>query len=284
MHLAEAQLLVQQLCPLVVVQHRQVHVFAAAFAEIFRQAAHQQLADTRAAGLWVHRQAPEAGSARGVAEQRDMVDTHYGADDRIAVLVHGDQVDKILVSTGIPHVLGVGRHHIPLEVQIIDCLRLLTGFDPGDLDALERFFEKGLVQVQSVGVGGIEKQRLWRSREHEVGVGNIHGDVALSRALLEQLGGDLFGLLKGMAHDDAAPAAEYRGVLLELSFTVTFLENGVQVLVGRRLVGEAHTLAPGVHGHTPWVCSHSSSSPSCQSFEPRSGVMWSSGADSSFSM
>lgn len=62
---AEAELAVERLGLLVVVQHREVEVGQFAAHEVLDQVPHQRLADARPAALRVHRQAPEAGAPSG---------------------------------------------------------------------------------------------------------------------------------------------------------------------------------------------------------------------------
>ncbi|MDT4834334.1 hypothetical protein FQZ97_679690 [compost metagenome] len=78
---------------------------------------------------------------------------------------------------------------------------------------------------------------LWRLGQHLLGRGDIEGDVALTGLLLQQFPGEARGVGKGMAEQQAAPAAvKYLRLIVEV--TSTFGQAGLQALVRRRLTAQ----------------------------------------------
>src|SRR3546814_10621232 len=104
-------------------------------------------------------------------------------------------------------------------------------------------------------------------------VADIDGDVALLGALGADFGDEMIDIVEGVGEEQASPAAVDDGI-------------GLGPLALDIMMLAVHPLQPGfalslptAHQPTPCCWSQSSSRPTCQSTEPRSGVMRSLGYD-----
>jgi hypothetical protein len=69
-------------------------------------------------------------------------------------------------------------------------------------------------EIEPVGMRGIEEQLLRRCREQHVGIAYIERDVAASGALGADAGGEIAGVVEGLAEQEASPTAIEGDVLL----------------------------------------------------------------------
>ncbi len=231
---AEAELGVECLGLMIVVQHGQVEVGQPAAHVVFDQVAHQRFADARAGATGRYRQAPQAGAVLRVAEGLVMIDAHHAADHLAGVRVLGDPVHR---AAFFPRraALMIEGHHAARLVQAVDRLPVGLRLRPADGEAAEAPPRGAIVgEMQAQGVRRIEEQLLRSMCQDLVRGRDVERDVTLAGLLLEQLGGEFGGVGKGMPHQDAAPAAMQGDGCARL-FLAVLGKSCLQALIGRRL-------------------------------------------------
>ncbi len=128
---AKPQLGIQALGLPVVMQHRQIEMVQASAHEVLDQVAHQYLADSRPAALWIDRQAPEAATVFRVMKRLVVIEPHDAADQRAAVFVFRQPIDRpALMTWGQP--LGVDRQHAAGDIQLVDRQPVLAALRPAN--------------------------------------------------------------------------------------------------------------------------------------------------------
>jgi len=202
----EAELVIKRLGLGVAVNHRQIHVRPPGCLEMLRECADQGLADTGEQSDGIDRQAPQAGAIVRIVEDGLVIDAGHCADHLTTVGVDCDQVDDLFGITLAPDEIGIGWHHVALEIKIVDGLGFGLLLDAADLDGPIGHLGVEVGQIEAQHVRGIQEQLLRCIGQHDVRLGDIGGDITLARSLLDHLGGDLAWILERLSKDDPSPA------------------------------------------------------------------------------
>ncbi len=274
----EAEFLVEGNGLFVFIENGEIHKIAPPGLKMPGQVIGQGEPDSRVGTLGRDGETPEARAVFRIVESVGMIDAGGGAEDLAGVVIFRDQVGDDATAAVFPDKIRRDRDHAPAAVNMVDRLAIGAGFQASDLVPLVRFVGRAVIaQPQAVGVGRVEKQLLGGEGQQDMGVMDVQGDVALPALLLAQGVGQGFGGLEGMGEDQPPPAA------------VDFHIDRQFILVR----GDRFPPAAGgggfdpletvmflmffSHAHPPcqmlWDCSQYSSRASCQSFEPRRGVM-----------
>jgi hypothetical protein len=151
-----------------------------------------------------------------VAEGSTMIDAGDGADDPAGRLVLGDKIGDGSAVTLRPEEVRRHRYHAAGGIDAVHLLGVLGRRKPADEEAAMRpdFGRMIAGEIEPVGMRGIEEQLLRRCCEQHVGIADIERDVAASGALGADAGGEIAGVLEGLAEQEASPAAIEGDVLL----------------------------------------------------------------------
>ncbi|MNE27543.1 hypothetical protein D3C80_1209570 [compost metagenome] len=143
-------------------QHREVEVVEPAAHEVLDQVAHQGLADTGAAALRVHRQAPEAGAAFWVVEGFVVVEAHDGANHLGIPSVLGQPVHRAAQMARGDGLL-VHRQHAAATVELVDREPVGLAQRAANADTAKRLVGGAVIgKPEPQGIGGVKEQLLWR--------------------------------------------------------------------------------------------------------------------------
>ena len=132
-------------------------------------------------------------------------------------------------------------------------------------------------------MGRVEKEFLGCGREDDMGVGHIDRDIPTLRRLVAERRHQLRRLVEGLRKQQPAPSAIHLGRLAgDIGVGRVEPAPGIvrplalEAMGNRFRRGKANGPLFGCglgHHQIPCVCIHISSSPTCHSSEPRSGVM-----------
>ena len=278
-------------------QHGEIEKGRAARCEIFGQAANQRLADARMACRRVDGEAPQGRPALGIVEGADVVDSGHSAEHLAGLLILGDEIDdRAGVALG-PEEFRRDGDHRARRVDAVDRLGVGLGRQPADEETLRSLAGRAVArQIQPERMRRIEEQFLRRIGEQDMRIAHIDRDISPVGLFAAQGGNHCVRFLEGLGEDQPAPPAiENRlrrhaiGIVAMLGYRrlQALIAHALEaMLVGlaglspariRRLFGAFAVLRHG-EPYTPWVCNHISSSATCHSSEPRSGVMWLAGS------
>ncbi len=132
-------------------------------------------------------------------------------------------------------------------------------------------------------MGGIEEELLRCGSEDDMRIADLDGYVPPFRRFLAQGGHQLSRILEGLRKQQPSPAAINLGcVLRDISVRRVASASGVvhslafETMGDRLRCGKSARPVFGCglgHHQIPCVCIHISRSPTCQSSDPRSGVI-----------
>ncbi|MNC03276.1 hypothetical protein D3C75_506770 [compost metagenome] len=221
----------------VVVQHRQVEAGEPATHEVFDQMPHQHFTDTRPRTMRVDRQAPQAAAVFRVVEGLVVVEAHDAADDRAAVLVFGQPVHRA-AQMARRQQGGIDRQHAAGLIQLIDRLPVGIALRASNAETAKHPGRLTVVaEPQAQGIGRVEEQLRRLQPQHLLGRGDVQGNVPLAGLLVEQLPGQARGIGKGVADQQAPPAAMH-GNRRPAEFTAILGQTCLQAFVGGRLAAQ----------------------------------------------
>ena len=294
----EAQPLIQLDGLEVVVHHREIDEDAAPRLVELDDLADQVLADARIGGLGIDREGPEAGAVLRIVEGGRVVHAAHHAQDGTVLLVLRHPIGQDPGGALVPDEVRTRRNHAPARIEPLDGIGILPAVEEAHMEPLWPL-QRGVVALcpEAEGVGGIQKQVLGGVGEHHVGVAEVERHVPLPGALLPQHLGQLAKVGEGLPEEEPPPAAIHHRGPTEIQIrpwsAVPALDRGgaasLQPVIGTFSHGSGPRLlrCNCIRGtradQIPFSWSHSSRRATCQSLEPRSGVMCSSGAASSSS-
>jgi hypothetical protein len=136
-----------------------------------------------------------------------VVDAGDGADDPPGAGVLGDQVGEGAGPVVAPHDLGVADHHAIAGVDPVDGVHLGLRGDRADEDVADQLGARTVpVEIEPVGVAGVDEQLVRRQPHQDVRVPRVDADVPLAGFLRAQRVDDPVQVGEGLAEDQPAPA------------------------------------------------------------------------------